>query len=45
MKTLNLYSEKYGPMYVHVSVATLHVVQVGSAQDLANVAKWTYAEM
>ena len=31
-------------MYVHVSIATLHVVEVGSAQVLAYVAKWTYAE-
>ena len=26
-------------MYIHISIATLHVVEVGSAQDLANVAK------
>lgn len=32
-------------MYVHISIATLRVVEVGSAQDLANVAKWTFAEM
>jgi hypothetical protein len=31
-------------MYVRVSVTTLYVVEVGSAQVLAYVAKWTYAE-